>query len=100
MKWVAIKKAGARGTVKFKVACFERFIVFMKAAAVGQDATPELKITYYGKVLAKSHTWPESPGEADELSDVCEPTLPSVGATDKATAKLFTRTVFPGSQTS
>ena len=94
MKWVAIKKAGAKGTMKFKVACYERCMCIMKAAAVGQDATPELKITYYGKVLAKSHTWPESPGEADELSDVCEPTLPSVGATDKATAKLFTSTVF------
>ena len=94
MKWSAIKKGGAKATMKFKVACFERFLALTKAAVAGQDASPELKLTYYNKVLAKSHTWPEVPGEADELSDVCEPTLPSVGATDHVTAKLLTSTVF------
>ena len=50
MKWSAIKKGGGKATMKFKVACFERFVALTKAAVVGQDASPELKLTYYNKV--------------------------------------------------
>ena len=92
--WSELKKAGAILTRKVKIALFERFANALKSLAMRQGQSRDTKLFTYGKLVAKARMWCNAPGEDDDMLDIIEPSLPSVGVDDKLLSKMFCAAVF------